>query len=82
MKVKLSFGHNAVILSLSTLNIESKTYFTKVVYFGMLFENTSWKVKIKLSFAHKAVILSLSTLIIKSDRLSVIESITDDNVSA
>ena len=38
MKVKLSFGHKAVILSLSKQNIESKTSLTKVVQFGMLFE--------------------------------------------
>ena len=35
VKVNLPFGHKAVISSLFKLNIESKTYFTKVVQFGM-----------------------------------------------
>ena len=39
VKVKLSFGHKAVISSLFKLNIVSKTYFTKVAQFGMLLEN-------------------------------------------
>ena len=39
VKVNLSFGHKAVISSLFKLNIESKTSFTKVAQFGMLFEN-------------------------------------------
>ena len=39
VKLKMSFGHKAVILSLSKLNIESKTSFTKVAQFGSLFEN-------------------------------------------
>ena len=56
MKVKLSFGHKAVISSLSKLNIESKTSFTKVAQFGMLFEIISSKVKVKKSLGHKAVI--------------------------
>ena len=56
MKVKLAFGHKAVISSLSKLNIESKTSFTKVVQFGMLFEIISSKVKVKKSLGHKAVI--------------------------
>ena len=58
MKVKLSFGHKAVISSLSKLNINPKTSFTKVAQFGMIFE----KVKVKLSFGHKSVISSLSKL--------------------
>ena len=33
MKVKLAFGHKTVILSLSQLNIESKTSFTQVSQF-------------------------------------------------
>ena len=41
VKVNLSFGHKAVISSLFKLNIESKTYFTKVVQFGMRFENVT-----------------------------------------
>ena len=48
----LSFGHKTDILSLSKLNFESKTYFTKVVQFGMLFENNTKKVKVKLLFGH------------------------------
>ena len=36
VKGKLSFGHKAVISSLSKLNIESKYFFTKVVQFGRL----------------------------------------------
>ena len=36
--VELSFGHKAIILLLSKLNIESKTYFTKVVQVNILFE--------------------------------------------
>ena len=39
VKVKLSFGYEAVISSLFMLNIVSKTYFTKVGWFGMLLEN-------------------------------------------
>ena len=39
VKLEMSFGHKAVILSFSKLNIESKTSFTKVAQFGMLFEN-------------------------------------------
>ena len=66
MKVKLSFGHKVVILSLSKLNIKSKTSFTKVLQFGMLFENVTKNVKVKLSFGLKAVILSLFKLNIES----------------
>ena len=38
-KMKLSFDHKAVILSIFKLNIVSKTYFTKVGRFGKLLEN-------------------------------------------
>ena len=62
MKVKLPFGHKAVISSLSKLIIKSKNFFTKVIYFGMLFENVSLKVKVKLSSGHTAVILSQAYL--------------------
>ena len=75
VKVELSFCHKAVILSLSKLNIESKTYFTKVAQFGILlgiikykiFEKVAYKVKVELSFGLKAIILSLSKLTIKSE---------------
>ena len=67
MKVKLSFGQKKVILSLSILNIKSKTSFTKVVQLVMLNENVAYKVKVKLSFCHKAVILSHSKLNIESN---------------
>ena len=60
VKLKLSFCHKAVILSLSILNIKSKTSFTKGVQFGMLFENVSYK---------EEVILSLSILNIESNEL-------------
>ena len=43
-----------------------KTSFSKVLQFGMLFENSTSKVKVKLSFGHKAVISSLSKLNTKS----------------
>ena len=66
MKVKLSFGQKAVILSLPKLITKSKKFFTKVVQFGTLFENSTSKVKVKLSFGHKAVISSLSKLNLKS----------------
>ena len=66
MKVKLSFGQISVILLLSRLNIESKGFFTKVVQFGMPFENVTKKVKVKLSFGQIAVISSLSKLNIES----------------
>ena len=36
VKVQMSFGHKAVILSLSK---NQETYFTKVARFGMLLEN-------------------------------------------
>ena len=36
---KKSFSQKAFILKLSKLIIKSKTSFTKVVHFGMLFEN-------------------------------------------
>ena len=62
MKVKLSSGHNVVIASLSKLNFKSKTSFTKVVQFGMLFDNVAYKVKVELSFGHKAVVSSLFKL--------------------
>ena len=57
----MSFGHKAV-----KLNMESKTFFTKIAQFGMLLENITEKVKVKLSFSHKAVILSLSKLNIRA----------------
>ena len=41
VEVKLSFCHKAVILSLSILNIESNNLYTKVVQFGMIFENAT-----------------------------------------
>ena len=44
MKVKMSFGHK-VILSLSKLNIESKTSFTKAVQFGRQFRMSHKKLK-------------------------------------
>ena len=62
----MSFGHKAVISSLSKLNMESKTFFTKIAQFGMLLENITEKVKVKLSFSHKAVISSLSKLNIRA----------------
>ena len=62
----MSFGHKAVISSLSKLNMESKTSFTKIAQFGMLLENITEKVKVKLSFGHKAVISSLSKLNIRA----------------
>ena len=62
----MSSGQKAVISSLSKLNIESKTSLTKVVKFGMPFENITLKVKVKLSFGQKAVISSLSKLNIES----------------
>ena len=66
MKVKLSFGHKAVISSLPKLNMESKNFFYKSCLFGMLFKIMTSKVKVKLSFGHKAVISSLSKLNIES----------------
>ena len=53
VKVKLSFLNKAVISSLSKLNMESKTSFTKVAQFGMPFENVILKAKVKLSFGQK-----------------------------
>ena len=44
---QLSFGHKALIFSVSKLITKSKASFTKVVHYGMLFENV-----------HKAVILA------------------------
>ena len=42
VKFKLSFDNKAVILSyFLTLISNQKTYFTKVVEFGMLFENVA-----------------------------------------
>ena len=41
VKVKLSCGQKAVILSLSILSIDSKNFFTKMVQFDMLFEKVS-----------------------------------------
>ena len=38
INVKLSFGHKTVT-SLSRINIDSKTFFSKVAQFGVLFEN-------------------------------------------
>ena len=55
---QLSFGHKALIFSVSKLITKSKASFTKVVHYGMLFENVSQTVKVKLAFVHKAVILS------------------------
>ena len=46
-----------------------KTSFIKVLQFGMLFENSTSKVKVKLSFGHKAVISSLSKLNIETKNL-------------
>ena len=40
--------------------LNQKTSLTKIVQFGMMFENVIQKVRAKLSFRHKAVILSLS----------------------
>ena len=62
----MPFGHKAVISSLSKLNTESKTSFTKVAQFGMLLENIKEKVKVKLSFGHKPVISSFTKLNIKA----------------
>ena len=56
-----------VILSLSELNIKSKNSFTKVVQFGMLFENVVYKVKVKRSFSHKEDISSVSKPNIESE---------------
>ena len=66
MKVKLSFGHKAVISSLSKLHIESKNFFSKGAQVGILFEIIKYKARVKLSFGHKAVISSLSKLNIES----------------
>ena len=60
MKVKLSFGHKAVISSLSKLNIESKNFFYKSCSVWYAIWDYHIKVKVKLSFGHKAVISSLS----------------------
>ena len=48
---------------------DQKTSLTKIVQFGMIFDNVIQKVKVKLSFRHKAVISSLSKLSTKSNRL-------------
>ena len=41
---------------------DQKTSLTKIVQFGMIFENITYKVKVKLSFGHRAVISILSKL--------------------
>ena len=46
--------------------MNQKTSFAKVVQFGKLFENVTWKVNVWLLFGHKAVISSLSKLNIDS----------------
>ena len=46
--------------------LNPKTPPTKDVWFGMLFEYVTLKLKVKLSFGHKAVISSLSKLNIES----------------
>ena len=53
-------SENLAVASLSKLSIKSKTSFTKVIPFGMLFENVVSKLKDKLSFSRKVGILSLS----------------------
>ena len=66
MKVKLSFGHKAVISSLSKLNMESKNFFYKSCLVWYAIKDYDKKVKVKLSFGQKTVISSLSKLNIES----------------
>ena len=47
MKVKLSFGHKAVISSLSKLNIKSEN-FKKVTRLGILMSNENMALKVKI----------------------------------
>ena len=49
--------------------MDQKIHLTKVVQFGMVFEDITYKVKVKLLFDHKVVILSLSKLNIESKTL-------------
>ena len=46
VKVKLSFGHKAVVLLLSKLNIESKNFFIQFAQFALLFENVTERMKV------------------------------------
>ena len=66
MKVKLSFGHKAVISSLSKLNTESKNFFYKSCSVWYAIWEYHIKSEIKLPFGHKAVISSLSKLNMES----------------
>ena len=74
MKVKLSFDHKdkhsfgseQSFCHFLNKSWNQKISFTKVVQFGMLFENVSKEVKDKRLFGRKAFILSLSKLIIES----------------
>ena len=70
MKVKLSFGHKAVISSLSKLGIKSKNFFYKGYSVWYAIWEGFIKIKVRLSFGHKAAISSLSKLGIESKKNS------------